>query len=433
MAQTSSTCTPPVNVPANNLLGTAGQMTTLSGGGTYRVLGDLLYMLTAGTTFYIDGNASRQAIRGWGFSRSVAGSTITVGTNARLVLDGATLTAAGAVATCPIWRGVVLNSSIGPATTAQGISGSQAQLSAGNGSSISHAYCAVDVSRDNQTGDTPTYSLTGSAFANNLTHVRDLGYRSNSGYGRGLPSLIQNCSFTSDPPQMHYPYDKTSAIAQLYTYQALQITPAGMQGADATQIINNSIDHALYGIVNNRSDVSWVQIRDNHLVDIYQTSIWTIGNMTQPIAQATVSADSTALRALAWSGTPVAERAGQWLRYFYPRYPLPQPTARLSQARRISRPKSTPEAALALGAAYPNPAYTEVRISCQLPAGAATAELSFTNLLTGRVGLTMPVAVQDGPITQTVSLQGLPAGQYVYRLLVAGQPVGAPQKIMLLP
>jgi len=100
-------------------LGSGTGATTLSGGatysGTYRVLGDLVltngtYTLTPGTAFYVNGQASKQTLLVGGYRRTVTGSTIKVGANATLVLDGATLTASGGSVNCPMWRGVFVDS-----------------------------------------------------------------------------------------------------------------------------------------------------------------------------------------------------------------------------------------------------------------------------------------------------------------------------------
>ncbi len=113
MGQASTNCPPPVSIPASHLLGAAGQTTTLSGGnsyaGDYQVLGDLVltngtYTLTPGTTFYVNGRATRIGAFGTPIRR-VSGSTITVGDKATLVLDNATLTASGSTTTCPMWPG----------------------------------------------------------------------------------------------------------------------------------------------------------------------------------------------------------------------------------------------------------------------------------------------------------------------------------------
>ena len=104
-----------------------------------------------------------------------------------------------------------------------------------------------------------------------------------------------------------------------------------------------------------------------------------------------VAADSVALRTLAWSGTSVAASAGRWLRYYHPRIalpaPVPVPALRLAAKRKIV----LAESGASLGAAYPNPAQTEVTIICQLAQTGQAAELRFTNLLTGKVALVVPV------------------------------------------
>lgn len=142
-------------------------------------------------------------------------------------------------------------------------------------------------------------------------------------------------------------------------------------------------------------------------------------------------ADSTVLRALAWSGTSLAERAGQWLRYFYPRLPLPAPKAHVAHtASRVALPKALATEAM-LGVAYPNPTQAEASIIYQLPPAAATAELSFTNLFTGRVRLTVPLKTDSSREVQTVQVPHLPVGQYMYRLLVNGQPVAIPQRLVV--
>lgn len=142
-------------------------------------------------------------------------------------------------------------------------------------------------------------------------------------------------------------------------------------------------------------------------------------------------ADSTVLRALAWSGTSLAERAGQWLRYFYPRILLPAPTTHVAHtASRAAFAKAGATGAV-LGVPYPNPTQGEATISYQLPKASATAELSFTNLLTGRVQMTLPLKSSGVENVQMVQVPHLPAGQYMYRLLVNGQSVAIPQRLVV--
>ena len=145
-------------------------------------------------------------------------------------------------------------------------------------------------------------------------------------------------------------------------------------------------------------------------------------------------ADSTVLRALAGSGTSLAERAAQWLHYFYPRLRLPAaPAARAAQvASRPARPQAIFTGAM-LGEAYPNPTQAAVRIPYQLPPAATSAELRFVDLLTGQLRLTVPLKVGSSSEAQTVQVPHLPAGQYVCRLLVNGQPVAVPQRLVILP
>ncbi|RZK90460.1 MAG: hypothetical protein EOO62_35035, partial [Hymenobacter sp.] len=209
----------PANIPASNLLGTVGTSTTLSGGGTYsgsyRVLGDLV--LTNGNytlnnaTFYVEGVAGKAAIFTGGYQRNVSGSTITVGANATLTLDNSTLTAAGSTTDCPMWRGVVLDD------RGQAPAGAPYQLVVQNNSVISHALCAVKAETS-----TPAYVLDHSTFAHNLTHVYDKAIHTGS-----QVSQIAHCTFSSDPAQMHLPYDQTSTSDKFYTYQALCLTPNG--------------------------------------------------------------------------------------------------------------------------------------------------------------------------------------------------------------
>ena len=62
------------------------------------------------------------------------------------------------------------------------------------------------------------------------------------------------------------------------------------------------------------------------------------------------------------------------------------------------------------------------------------AELRFTNLLTGQVVLVVPVAgTSTEERSQRLVLQGLPAGQYAYQLVVEGQLAAAPQKLIVNP
>jgi hypothetical protein len=258
-----------------NTLGGGRGVTTLSGGatysGSYRVLGDLVltngtYTLTPGTSFYMSGVVSKTPLLSGGYQRTVSGSTITIGTNATLVLDNATLTASGSTTACPMWRGVVLNHQ------GQGPNGTY-RLVVQNNSTISHALCGIEVQDDY--GGYPVgateYTLDNSTFANNLTHVRD-----NSTHTGNLLSRIANCTFNSDPAQMHLPYDQTSASDKFYTYQALLLTPNGLNNSQyVLDVHDNTITQAVYGIVNNIYDRAGVQIHDNQLTDIYTTGIWT--------------------------------------------------------------------------------------------------------------------------------------------------------------
>lgn len=148
-----------------------------------------------------------------------------------------------------------------------------------------------------------------------------------------------------------------------------------------------------------------------------------------------VAADSVALRTLAWSGISVAGQAGRWLRYYHPRIVLPAQVAAPALRLAAKRKAVLAESGAALGAAYPNPAQTEVIITCKLAQADQAAELRFINLLTGKIQLVVPV---EGTGTgtgrsQRVALTGLPAGQYAYQLLVEGQLVAAPQRLMLNP
>ncbi|HET9506229.1 MAG TPA: hypothetical protein VFO93_22005 [Hymenobacter sp.] len=152
---------------------------------------------------------------------------------------------------------------------------------------------------------------------------------------------------------------------------------------------------------------------------------------TAPLLTAT---DSTTLRTLAWSGLSVAPQATRWLRYYHPLIPVPAPTPAAPQpAAAVARKRILTESGATLGAAYPNPAQTEVTIACQLARAEQTAELRFTNLLTGQVLRVVPVAGTGTERSQRVPLAGLPAGQYAYQLVVEGQPAAAPQKLFVNP
>jgi hypothetical protein len=268
----------PVGIAASNLLGAAGTLTTLSGGGTYsgsyRVLGDLL--LTNGSytlsnaTFYIDGVASKTLVNG-GYQRTVTGSIITVGANATLTLDNSTLTAAGSGPGCPMWRGLVLDNG------GQGTTTGNYRLSMRN-SSISHALYGLMVADNYPTfpaGDTE-YLLDHATFAYNWTHVYD-----NALHAGPMVSVIANCTFASDPAKMHLPYDQTSATDLSYTYQALFLAPSDL-ATNSTYVLDvhdNTIGQAVYGIVNNVYDRAGVRIHDNQLSDILATGIWTTDNI----------------------------------------------------------------------------------------------------------------------------------------------------------
>jgi len=758
MGQASTNCPPPVSIPASHLLGAAGQTTTLSGSNSY--VGT--YTLTPGTVFYVNGRATRVSFLGTP-TRRVTGSTITVGDNATLVLDNATLTASGSTTTCPMWYGVVVKGT-GPAP------GNTNRLVVQNNSAISHALCAISL-ENSSTGGTTDYLIDQSAFAQNITHVRDV-----ASHTTGTTSFITNCTFDSDPSQTRFPYESAGG-SEYYACQALYLTPLGDFGSHAVEVTGNTINNAVYGIVNNEVDRAGVMIRNNSLGKIFQTAIWTVNNdtnsgttisvtsgnqvalngilpantdqidptatrygivregrlaipnsfennsVTGNIASAfsnyrqiglsisgptsasgnllqnmdegisateldgsylvdnrtagcgsgfvvksyingqsqvnllscntfaqnnggatgntagivvqqdatindigsfgspaanqfdgltygivndntmsqvtyyqttssqeavtwtgggTVSlltvgginlknyclgqgaangngvntfrgaapspgylaalmdavrrqlvpaarrrsylhevtnyyagtqqlpaleawwatlagpnddayrtlgryllsaydeqhapaaaqrilaglqpqalldaelaaqlqlrtvlrhlpqtapvlspADSTTLRTLAWSGLSVAEQATRWLRYYHPLIPVPAPAPATPQpAAAVARKKPLTESGATLGAAYPNPAQTEVTIACQLARAEQTAELRFTNLLTGQVLRVVPVAGTGTARSQRVPLAGLPAGQYAYQLVVEGQPAAAPQKLFVNP
>lgn len=210
------------------------------------MLGDLVltngtYTLTPGTAFYISGQASKNPIFTGGYQRVVTGSTITVGTNATLVLDEATLTAVGGTTGCSMWRGVVVDSN------GQGPAGPY-RLVVQNHSVISHAQCAISMTDNTTTGAT-AYLLNQSTFSHNLTHVRDEAFHTGS-----QPSLITNCLFESEPQQMHFPYNQTTANDAYYTYEAIVARPGSGGNPSASQAVEvrrNTIVQAVYGIVNN--------------------------------------------------------------------------------------------------------------------------------------------------------------------------------------
>lgn len=207
LAQLNAACLPPAKAPT--VLSTADRLTTLSGGATYsgdyRVQGDLLLTngtyITPNTTFYVDGAASKTPLAGGDYVRSVTSGTITVGRNATLVLDGATLTAAGSATSCPMWRGVVLD------CARQGPSGPY-RLVVQNNSTISHALCAIRM-KDDAFAGTSSYRLDHSTFAHNLTHVYD-----NASHISPQPSFIASCLFVSVPDQMHFPYEQMAGWSQ---------------------------------------------------------------------------------------------------------------------------------------------------------------------------------------------------------------------------
>lgn len=264
-----------MSIAASHLLGTTGQTTTLSGGvaygGDYQVLGDLVltngtYTLTPGTVFYVNGRATRKSLFGTPIRR-VTGSTITVGDNATLVLDGATITASGSTTSCPMWRGIVL-SAVG-----QGASGPY-RLVVQNNSTISHALCGIDMERNGPHPGNEAYLIENSAFAHNITHVRD-----QMRHTSGTVSFITNCTFDSDPTQTRFPYEQAGG-RQYYAYQALYLTPTGDTFSHTVEVSGNTISNAVYGIVNNEFDRAGVSIQNNVLNKIFQTGIWTVNNDT---------------------------------------------------------------------------------------------------------------------------------------------------------
>lgn len=198
--------------------------------------------------------------------RRVSGSTITVGDNATLMLDGATLTASGSTTSGPMWRGVVVKG------TGQG-PGATYRLVLQNNSALDHTLCASSL-EDGPNGGTIVYLLDQSAFDHNITHVRDVAVHTT-----GTTSFITNCTFDSDPAQTRFPYEQAGG-SQYYAYQALFLTPLGDFGSHAVEVTGNPINNAVYGIVNNDVDRAGVMIRNNMLARIFQTAIWTVNNDT---------------------------------------------------------------------------------------------------------------------------------------------------------
>lgn len=86
------------------------------------------------------------------------------------------------------------------------------------------------------------------------------------------------------------------------------------------------------------------------------------------------------------------------------------------------------------GGVYPNPATASDQATWQgaVPLGAPAAELVLLDVL-GRVVRRVPVAGRGPQIAQALDLCGLAAGTYACRLLVAGQPVGAVQRLVVAP
>lgn len=83
---------------------------------------------------------------------------------------------------------------------------------------------------------------------------------------------------------------------------------------------------------------------------------------------------------------------------------------------------------------FPNPATATDQANWQgaVPVGAPAAELVLFDVL-GRAVRRVPVAGRGAQVVQALDLRGLAAGTYACRLLVAGQPVGAVQKLSYLP
>lgn len=265
----------PGNIADDHLLGAVGQTVTLAGNhgftGRYRVLGDLVltdgaYELGPGTTFYVDGNARVKLVSSrppYRYTRTVFGSGITVGANASLLLEGATITASGSSSACPMWRGIFVDNST-PVRAGQTY-----RLAMDNGCTISHASTGVQVGNGyNPQGNDAPYSIRRTSFTHNLRHFRD------AGYNLSVPSVVQYCTFDSDPAQMHMPYTQSSG--RFYTYEAIHVMPIGFNPSyTAVRIEDNDIHHAVYGIVGGYDDRANVLVRHNTLTDIYQTGIWT--------------------------------------------------------------------------------------------------------------------------------------------------------------
>ncbi len=250
-------------------LGNYGSKTTYTGGGTfegsYHVLGDIEfkeghYTLRPGTVFYVEGAAS---------GTNVTGSRITVGKNATLELNGATITAA-----CEImWYGIELDVR-DPGT--EGV-----EIYSHNNSAISNAQYGIVATVPSNPLDQPRmisgvpsdrYRLrvSNTRFYNNYQHIylpRARSYYANN--------TISSNSFDCTPATMLSP--RTGQYSSMGVYLWTHV------GSEYQQYIirNNDINHCGLGIVvqNSPGDENYlVDINGNTIENFYYSGIQGLTN-----------------------------------------------------------------------------------------------------------------------------------------------------------
>jgi len=284
-AQSSVTVTLTSGIPASaTQLGSPNVTTTISGSttysGAYHVKGDLLltkgtFTLNPGTTFYFDNlPANGQPI-----------GKITVGNNATLRINNATLRGA-----CNSWFGIVLSQN----------HYANSHLIIENNSTIANAkygvYAEPEDPMVSMVYDTQ-YSITNSQFRNNWTHIYDESQHSSP----ASSCVITGCSFTSSAQQMLPPYNNTGtgSYNDQITYQALFINPYTYgvtypnqpddTNSGTVNVSGNSINTAVYGILNHFQDRNLVNISANVLTNVYTVGIWKAANPIYSVDRNSVS------------------------------------------------------------------------------------------------------------------------------------------------
>ena len=203
------------------------------------------YTFLSGTTYYFSANTTFKAgdFVAQPNARLLfgAGISLTLTGNARMELNGATLTA-----TCnEQWSGI----------TVQSLSGFVARSPTGIANEISHSTNGIVLTGDPyrvyniEIGKTRAWSplsLTGVRFKNNLRGVQLL-----QGSGGDRQVVISGCTFEADPQQMRAPYAYVSATTQWCSYAHISLFSNGASpfgNVESITLDNNVFSGALFGL-----------------------------------------------------------------------------------------------------------------------------------------------------------------------------------------